>query len=94
MSIILKVMAAAAAVVLTLSACSSISQTDAYFFLLFPGIATQLRLTGGHGGTHSQEAIAALAGFLVNTLVYATVFFLGIAVKKAITGRNVPRPTN
>lgn len=40
------------------------------FYLLFPGLATALLITGGHGGSRFEEAIAPIAGFAVNTLIY------------------------
>jgi hypothetical protein len=40
------------------------------FYLLFPGLMIGLLITGGHGGTRTEEAIAPIAAFVVNFLFY------------------------
>jgi hypothetical protein len=40
------------------------------FYLGFPGEALSLLITGGHGGTRTQEIIAPIVSFLLNAWVY------------------------
>jgi hypothetical protein len=56
----------------------------ALFYLLYPGSALSLLMTGGHGGTQFGNALALMAGLIVNTLVY-TVLGVGLLV---IRGRS------
>ena len=41
------------------------------FLALFPGMAAQMLITGGHGGTMAQETLAAIIGPSVNIVVYS-----------------------
>ena len=55
-------------------------------YLLYPGVIVSLLITGGHGGTKFQEAVAPVANFLVNglcyTLLYGILFWALRRVKK------------
>jgi uncharacterized membrane protein YeaQ/YmgE (transglycosylase-associated protein family) len=46
------------------------------FFPLFPGLIAQLLITGGHGGTTTQEMLAPIVGATVNLFAY-TLLILG-----------------
>lgn len=39
------------------------------FYVLFPGAVISLLITGGHGGTRAEEAIAPVIGALVNVFI-------------------------
>jgi hypothetical protein len=41
------------------------------FLALFPGMAVQMLITGGHGGTMAQETLAAIIGPSVNIIAYS-----------------------
>jgi hypothetical protein len=43
---------------------------------LFPGLITGLMITGAHGGTAAQEAIAPWVAAFVNGITYAIVIFV------------------
>ena len=43
------------------------------FCILAPGELAGLLITGGHGGTRAEEAIALILGVVVNTAVWSTV---------------------
>jgi predicted permease len=40
------------------------------FYALFPGVVTSMLITGGHGGTETQNAIAPIVGTAVNIIAY------------------------
>jgi hypothetical protein len=42
---------------------------------LFPGDSVMILLTGGHGGSIAGDAIAAVIGFIINFVVYLTLFW-------------------
>jgi hypothetical protein len=44
--------------------------SDALFFPLAPGCIVGLLITGGHGGTQTQEAIAPYVAAIVNIVCY------------------------
>jgi len=45
------------------------------FYALFPGNIFSLLITGGHGGTVAEEAVAPYVGALTNIAVYSAFFF-------------------
>jgi hypothetical protein len=74
-----KLIAYAAAIVVVLNIMNAALQWKILFYLLFCGMAVHLLITGGHGGTHLQEAFGIISSFVVNTVVYAIgVFALSI----------------
>lgn len=48
------------------------------FYTLFPGNVVRLLITGGHGGTKLEEAVAPCLGILTNIAAYS-VLILGCA---------------
>lgn len=70
-SMLAKALGFALAIVTCLTLLDRATESGLFFFLLYPGAALSLLITGGHGGTISEEVTALAAGFLVNTLVYA-----------------------
>jgi hypothetical protein len=62
---------------------STMSESPVFFYLLYPGVVASLLITGGHGGTQFEEAIAPPVAFIVNAFVYAPL----IAAVLAIYGR-------
>ena len=49
------------------------SESAAYLYLLYPGSALSLLITGGHGGTSTDNTFALIAGFVVNVCAYLVV---------------------
>ena len=45
-------------------------ESSLLIYLLFPGLALSLLITGPHGGSIAQEEIAPIVGFLINTFSY------------------------
>ncbi len=43
------------------------------FYALYPGNFVSLLITGGHGGTRAEEAIALVVGILINVAAYVVV---------------------
>jgi len=43
------------------------------FYALYPGNFVSLLITGGHGGTRAEEAIALVVGILINIATYTVV---------------------
>ena len=66
-----KAICVTSAVVIPLSVVQHLFLSALLFYVLFPGSIVELLITGGHGGTKSQEAIAPIVGAVVNVLVYA-----------------------
>jgi hypothetical protein len=62
------------AIVTCLTLLSRATESAVFFFLLYPGAALSLLITGGHGGTQFENRTALAAGFVVNTFVYAALF--------------------
>ncbi len=62
------------AIVTCLTLLSRATESVVFFFLLYPGAALSLLITGGHGGTLSEERAGLVVGFLVNRFVYAALF--------------------
>jgi hypothetical protein len=59
------------------------------FFPLMPGLITGLFITGGHGGTATQEAIAPWIASVVNAAFY----FLLVLIGGIIWRKLISRPT-
>jgi hypothetical protein len=57
---------------------SNMLLSSTLFFVLFPGMIVQMVVTGGHGGTFVQEAVAPIVGAAVNTGVYS-LLIMGMA---------------
>jgi hypothetical protein len=49
-------------------------------YVLSPGFIVSVLITGAHGGTKFQEAVAPVADFLVNTFVYALLYSMLLRV--------------
>jgi len=49
-------------------------------YVLSPGFIVSVLITGAHGGTKFQEAVAPVADFLVNTLLYTLLFGISFRV--------------
>ena len=63
------------------------------FYFLFPGLATGLLITGGHGGTDFEEAVAPWIAFLVNWLFYCAVLIpVRWAAERSFRLPKGPRP--
>lgn len=45
-----------------------------YIYLLYPGWALSLLITGGHGGTLGEERVALVARVTVNIVAYAALY--------------------
>jgi len=45
--------------------------SDSLLIPLAPGEIVALLITGGHGGTHTEEVIATVAGVIVNTIAWS-----------------------
>ena len=45
------------------------------FYALFPGNVVHLRITGGHGGTKMEDAIAPFMAALTNIAAYSILIF-------------------
>ena len=52
------------------------------FYALFPGMSVDLLITGGHGGTLTEERVGFVAGFVTNILVYSGAAFLLLRLRK------------
>ncbi len=44
--------------------------SSVFFYLLYPGNILGLVITGGHGGTHTENVLAAVLGFVANLCAY------------------------
>ena len=63
----------ASAIVIPLSFLLSLSSSNlllssVLFYALFPGMAVQMAITGGHGGTMAQDTSAPIIGAAVNII--------------------------
>ncbi len=58
----------------------------ALFYLLLPGNVVSLLITGGHGGTVTQDAVASFAAAIVNTVVYALLIFACVWLRDRLNG--------
>jgi hypothetical protein len=56
------------------------------FYVLFPGAVVSLLITGGHGGTGAEEAIAQVAGGFVNVLILSVLLRGAARVLRRNTG--------
>jgi len=52
------------------------------FYALLPGNIVSLSITGGHGGTLVQEGVGAVAGLIVNCMVYVGAVFLLLRMRR------------
>lgn len=66
-----KAMSFSVVIVAFLMLLSYLTDAGVFFFLLYPGAALSLLITGGHGGTESENAIALMVSFVVNMIAYA-----------------------
>jgi len=71
----------AVAVVLALEFLFKATGNAVLFCALFPGNIASLMITGGHGGTRAEEAIAPVVEILINVAAYVAVV---IATNKVI----------
>lgn len=71
----------AVAVVLALEFLFRATGNAVLFYVLYPGNIASLLITGGHGGTRAEEAIAPVVGTLINVAAYVVVV---IATNKVI----------
>jgi hypothetical protein len=65
-----------------------------WFYVLYPGSALSLHITGGHGGTKFQEGLALIASLMMNTVAYAALCAGLLAVRnrgRAALQRRVQR---
>ena len=62
------------AIVIPLTIIEHVCVPSVLFYVLFPGMAVELLITGGHGGTRAEEAVAPFVGVAVNILVYSALF--------------------
>jgi hypothetical protein len=74
----------AVAVVGLLTILEHTANSELLFDLLFPGLAVGLLMTGGHGGTMIEEAIAPSVSFAVNVAVYAVVFMGIVKIQRRL----------
>jgi hypothetical protein len=55
--------------VVPLTIASHLTDSIFFFYALYPGAIVSLLITGGHGGTRTEEAIAPIVGSLVNIAI-------------------------
>ncbi|MES2392059.1 MAG: hypothetical protein V4555_10490 [Acidobacteriota bacterium] len=63
-------MLTAAGLTLLARLTNDVSTAMVLFYPLFPGLIASLLITGGHGGTASEERTATIVAILVNALFY------------------------
>jgi hypothetical protein len=66
----LKILLVSFAIVSGLAVLERSYGSSVLFYLLYPGNVLGLFITGGHGGTHAENALAAVLGFLANLCAY------------------------
>jgi len=54
------------------------SATAPIFYVLFPGLAVSLLLTGAQGSTHAVDILGEIVGSLLNFLIYIPLFWLAL----------------
>ena len=52
-----------------LTIASYLTDSIFFFYALYPGAIVSLLITGGHGGTRTEEAIVRIVGSLVNIAI-------------------------
>jgi hypothetical protein len=57
--------------------------SSSVFYALFPGNVVHLLITGGHGGTRAQEAVAPYVGCVTNIAAYSIVIFISARIGKS-----------
>jgi hypothetical protein len=57
-----------------------LTRAHVFLFLLLPGLAVGLLITGGHGGSQFEESLALVVGFAVNLIVYAILCAVALAI--------------
>ena len=87
-SITVRALSFSLATVTGLTLLSRATESGVFFFLLYPGAALSLLITGGHGGTEFENRTALAAGFAVNTFVYAALFAALLALHSRATEKN------
>jgi hypothetical protein len=73
----LKTLVLATAIVTPLEAFQYAYLPPALFYLLFPGDILELLITGPHGGTRAEDAIAPFVGFVANVCAYWLALTIG-----------------
>jgi hypothetical protein len=86
-NMLLRSLGVATVVVLGLTFADRKFNSDAFFYLLYPGTALGLMITGAHGGTRSEETIALILGFVVNILAYALLCRAILSAREKWRGR-------
>lgn len=85
-SITAKAMSFSVVIVAFLTLLSHLTGAGAFFFLLYPGAALSLLITGGHGGTETESIIAFVISFVVNTIAYALLCAALLAIRSRDKG--------
>jgi hypothetical protein len=58
-------------IVTCLTLVGRVTESPVLFYLLYPGAALSLLITGGHGGTRFADNVALAVGLVANIIVYA-----------------------
>jgi|HubBroStandDraft_5_1064220.scaffolds.fasta_scaffold187115_2 hypothetical protein len=77
-----KVVGSAFVVVVLLTLFEYVTSSAVWFYLLYPGSALSLLITGGHGGTKFEEGAALAASLMTNTLAYAALGGVVVAIRR------------
>jgi hypothetical protein len=81
---LLKALPCSLVVVSMLTMLNHLLMFKLFFFLLYPGLAISLVMTGGHGGTELEDKVASVVGFLVNVLIYMVLFSAIFSIQPAV----------
>jgi hypothetical protein len=66
--------------VVPLTIASYLTDSILFFYALYPGALVSLLITGGHGGTSAEEAIAPAVGAGVNIAILSLLLYGAIAM--------------
>lgn len=66
----------------------SSSVPSCLFALLYPGLVIGLLITGGHGGTHAEDTVAIILGFVVNASAYTALWTAIFLTVRRYRGRH------
>lgn len=83
----LKILLLSIAIVISLTALQHKLRPSLFFYFLYPGNVIELIITGGHGGSHTEEALAPMLGFLINVCAY---WLIGLFAVRAVRGTDAP----
>jgi hypothetical protein len=67
--------------VLGLTALLKLTRSAVFFYLLFPGEAVSLSITGGHGVSNLKEHLGEALSLVVNILAYFAIYKLSAHLK-------------